>query len=95
MQGILSVLGIAGFEWVPARLAHFYQTKYCFYWTNGWSKTGKTGTQLYAEPSPVQYSLTDVTYNININNNNENFYLIIHKIQNMIFKQIEIYVKHN
>jgi hypothetical protein len=45
-QGILSVPGIAGYEWVPARLACFYQNKILFfYFTNGQLKTGKTGTQ--------------------------------------------------
>jgi hypothetical protein len=30
MQGILSVPGIEGYEWVPDRLAHFYLNKILF-----------------------------------------------------------------
>ncbi len=55
MQGILSLPGITGYEWVPAGLALFYQNQRPI-------KTGKTGTQLYAEPSPVQCSLICVTW---------------------------------
>jgi len=29
-QGILSVPGIAGYEWVPARIGHFYKNKIFF-----------------------------------------------------------------
>ncbi len=29
-QGILSVLGIAGYEWVPARIGRFGNNKYLF-----------------------------------------------------------------
>jgi len=29
-QGILSVLGIAGYEWVPARIDRFYKNKIFF-----------------------------------------------------------------
>ncbi len=56
-QGILSVPGIAGYEKVPARTGHFYKHKYYFHNTNGLSKTGKTGTHLSADTSPVQCSL--------------------------------------
>ncbi len=30
-QGILSIPGIASYEWVPARLARFYQNKILFF----------------------------------------------------------------
>jgi hypothetical protein len=36
-------------------------TKYSFYFTNGQLKTRKTGTQSFAEPSPVQCSLYQPT----------------------------------
>ncbi len=96
MQGILSVQGIVGYKWVPVRLlACFFQNKIFFYWTKGGLKTRKLGTQSYAKPS-VQYSLADVTHDMNINNNKKkNFYLYIHQIQIMTLKQIEIYVEHN
>ncbi len=47
---------MAGYECVPARIGRFY--KYIFFHnTNGQLKTGKTGTHLSADTSPVQCSL--------------------------------------
>ncbi len=60
-QGILSVLGIAGYEWVPARIGRFYKYKiFFFHNTNGQLKTGKTGTNSAADTSPVQCSLIKI-----------------------------------
>jgi len=56
-QGILSVPGIAGYKWVPARIGHFYKDKIFFYNTNGQLKTGKMGTHSSADTSPIQCSL--------------------------------------
>jgi len=54
-QGILSVPGIAGYEWVPARIGRFYKDKIFFFPnTNGQFKTGKMGAHLSADTSPVQ-----------------------------------------
>jgi len=58
LQGILSVQGIAGYECVPAIIGHFYKYKIFFHNTNSQLKTGKTGTHLSANTSPVQCSLT-------------------------------------
>jgi len=49
IQGILSVPGIAGYEWVPARIGCFINTKYFFHNTNGQLKAGKAGTHLSAD----------------------------------------------
>ncbi len=56
-QGIFSVPGIVGYEWVPARLACIYQNKILFLFNQQPIKNRKTGTKLYAEPSPVQCTL--------------------------------------
>jgi hypothetical protein len=48
IQGILSLPGIEGYEWVPARFARFYQN-ICFYLTDGQLNSGITGIQLYAK----------------------------------------------
>ncbi len=55
-QGILSVPGIAGYEWVPARIGPFYKEIF-FHNTNVRLKTWKTGTHSSADTSPVQCSL--------------------------------------
>jgi hypothetical protein len=47
---------------LETRLSCFFKTKYCFYSTNDQLKPEKMGTQLYAEPSLVQYSLLTVVY---------------------------------
>jgi len=57
--GMLIVPGIAGYEWVPARICRFFQNKIFFHYTNGQLKTGeKTGTHLSADTSPVHCSLS-------------------------------------
>ncbi len=48
-SGILSVPGIAGFEWVPARIGCFGNKKYLFFKYNWHFKTGKTGTHSSAD----------------------------------------------
>jgi len=56
-QGILSVPGIAGYKWVTARIGRFYKDKIFFSYYQRPIKTGKTGTHLSADTSPVQCSL--------------------------------------
>jgi len=60
MHGILSVPGIAGYEWEPARIGYFFNTKYFFHNTNRWLKTGKRGNHSSADTSHVQCSLDKV-----------------------------------
>ncbi len=57
LQGILSVPGIAGYKWVPARIGRFYKFEIFFSFDQWPVKTGKTGTHLSADTSPVQCSL--------------------------------------
>ncbi len=59
-QGILSVPGIAGYKWVPARIGRFINTIF-FHNSNGQLKTGKTGTHSSADTSPVQCSLFELS----------------------------------
>jgi len=54
---VLSLPGIAGYEWVPARIGLFIKTKYFFHNTNGQLNTGKMGTHSSADTSSVQCSL--------------------------------------
>jgi len=53
-QGILSVPGIAGYKWEPARIGHFFHKKIFVHNTNSHLKTGKMGTHSSADTSPLQ-----------------------------------------
>ena len=53
-QGILSITGIAGYEWVPAgKEGYFFQNKIFFHNTYSQLKIGKTETHWYADTSPA------------------------------------------
>ncbi len=54
-NGILSIPGIAGYKWVPARIVHFFQNK-----TKIQLKTRKVDTHFSADTSSVECSLMQV-----------------------------------